>query len=110
MAKILRGTKPARTASFIQARVARLARQAVRPNRSKLLISIVNSGDDERLTELLNDFSVALTFSCMGMGTARSAVLNYLGIGENADTAADSPSDGAEQTEAAATEAEPKEE
>ncbi len=81
MANILRGTKPARTASFIQARAARLARQAVRPNRSKLLISIVNSGDDERLTELLNDFSVALTFSCMGMGTARSAVLNYLGIG-----------------------------
>ncbi len=50
-------------------------------NRAKLLISIVNRGDDEALSEILNDFSVALTFSCMGMGTARAAVLRYLGIG-----------------------------
>lgn len=64
-----------------QPRTARTARQMLRPNRAKLLISIVNRGDDERICELLNDFSVALTFSCMGMGTARSSVLNYLGIG-----------------------------
>lgn len=51
------------------------------PNRAKLLVSIVNRGDDERLSQLLNDFSVALTFACPGMGTARSSVLNYLGIG-----------------------------
>ncbi len=50
-------------------------------NRAKLLISVVNRGDDEVLTELLNDFSVALSFSVMGKGTARSAVLSYLGIG-----------------------------
>ncbi len=65
----------------VQPRTARTARQMLRPNRAKLLISIVNRGDDERICELLNDFSVALTFSCMGMGTARSSVLNYLGIG-----------------------------
>ncbi len=59
----------------------RAERPAPRPNKAKLLVSIVNRGDDERLTELLNDFSVALTFSCPGMGTARSTVLNYLGIG-----------------------------
>ena len=64
-----------------QARAPRAARQKLRQNRAKLLISIVNRGDDERICELLNDFSVALTFSCMGMGTARSSVLNYLGIG-----------------------------
>ena len=64
-----------------QPRTARTARQMLRSNRAKLLISIVNRGDDERICELLNDFSVALTFSCMGMGTARSSVLNYLGIG-----------------------------
>ena len=51
------------------------------PNRAKLLVSIVNRGEDERLASLLNDFSVALTFTCPGMGTARSSVLNYLGIG-----------------------------
>lgn len=63
-------------------RVIRTApRQETRPNRIKLLVSIVNRGDDERLQELLNDFSVSLAFSCMGTGTARGAVLNYLGIG-----------------------------
>lgn len=56
-------------------------RSYVLPNRAKLLISIVNHGDDETLTEILNDFSVALTFSCLGTGTARSAVLSYLGLG-----------------------------
>ena len=64
-----------------QARMQRTARQSVRPNRAKLLISIVNRGDDGKICELLNDFSVALTFLCMGKGTARSSVLNYLGIG-----------------------------
>ncbi len=63
-------------------RVIRTApKQEARPNRIKLLISIVNRGDDNKLQELLNDFSVSLAFSCMGTGTARSAVLNYLGIG-----------------------------
>ena len=63
-----------------QARMQRTARQSVRPNRAKLLISIVNRGDDGKICELLNDFSVALTFLCMGKGTARSSVLTYLGI------------------------------
>lgn len=49
--------------------------------RVKLLISIVNSGDDRRISELMNDVSIALSVSCMGTGTARSAVLSYLGIG-----------------------------
>ena len=77
MAKSFQGARPLKQPPFAQNRAAR----SVRPNRAKLLISIVNRGDDERLCELLNDFSFALTFSCMGMGTARSAVLNYLGIG-----------------------------
>ena len=66
---------------FPSARPLRGARQPSRPNRAKLLISIVNRGDDERIAAILNDFSVARTFSVPGMGTARSAVLNYLGIG-----------------------------
>lgn len=52
-----------------------------RPNRAKLLVSIVNQKDDERLTEILNDFSVSLNFTFAGTGTARSSVLDYLGIG-----------------------------
>lgn len=57
------------------------AKPAVRLNRVKLLVSIVNSGDDEKISELINDFSVSLSFSLMGKGTAQSAVLSYLGIG-----------------------------
>ena len=52
-----------------------------RPNRVKLLVSIVNPGDEIRLTEILNDFSVSLNHVFSGTGTARSAVLDYLGIG-----------------------------
>ncbi len=51
------------------------------PNRAKLLVSIVNRGDEERLARIMNDFSVALAFACPGMGTAHGSVLNYLGIG-----------------------------
>ncbi len=57
------------------------ARGARRQNRAKALISILNAGDDVRLTEILNDFSVALSFSFPGTGTARTTVLDYLGIG-----------------------------
>lgn len=55
---------------------------ATRPNRAKLLISIVNQKDDLRLKEVIDEYSVALSFSFAGRGTARSAVLDYLGIGE----------------------------
>ena len=68
------------SSKFIPSRISRGVRTS-RPNRAKLLVSIVNRGDDERMAQLLNDFSVALTFSCQGMGTARSTVLHYLGIG-----------------------------
>ena len=52
------------------------------PNRIKLLVSIVNQKDDVRLKEILDDVSVAMSFTFAGTGTARSAVLDYLGIGE----------------------------
>ncbi len=52
------------------------------PNRSKLLISIVNRDDGLRLKEILDDISISLSFMFTGTGTARSVVLDYLGIGE----------------------------
>ncbi len=61
---------------------ARVAKSATRSNRTKLLVSIVNQKDDIRLKEILDDVSVALSFTFAGTGTARSAVLDYLGIGE----------------------------
>ena len=51
-------------------------------NRAKLLVSIVNRSDDGKLKEILDDVSVALSATFAGTGTARSSVLDYLGIGE----------------------------
>lgn len=51
-------------------------------NRIKLLVSIVNRNDASRLKEILDDSSISLSFMFAGTGTARSAVLDYLGIGE----------------------------
>lgn len=51
-------------------------------NRVKLLVSIINRGEDSRLNEILDEFSVSLSFEFAGTGTARVAVLDYLGIGE----------------------------
>lgn len=51
------------------------------PNRTKALVSIVNRDDERELKEILDDVSVALSFTFAGTGTARSAVLDYLGIG-----------------------------
>ncbi len=52
------------------------------PNRIKLLVSILNAGDEKRIAELMNDKYVALSYVTQGIGTARSNVLDYLGIGE----------------------------
>ncbi len=61
----------------------RAAKGGVRlPNRIKLLISIVNYKDEIRLKEIIDEVSVALSFTFAGTGTARSQMLDYLGIGE----------------------------
>lgn len=56
--------------------------KAPRANRSKLLVSIVNRKEDGKLKEILDEFSVTLSLTFAGTGTAQSAVLDYLGIGE----------------------------
>ncbi|MDE7295997.1 MAG: hypothetical protein K2N84_01900, partial [Clostridia bacterium] len=66
-----------------KASAARAAKGGVRlPNRIKLLISIVNYKDEIRLKEIIDEVSVALSFTFAGTGTARSQMLDYLGIGE----------------------------
>lgn len=67
--KIVAGTKNSKTQTRL-------------PNRIKLLISIVNRNEDARLNEILDEFSISLSFTFAGTGTARSQVLDYLGIGE----------------------------
>ena len=51
-------------------------------HRAKLLVSVVNKGDEAHLKEILDDCSVSLSYLFNGMGTAHSAILDYLGIGE----------------------------
>lgn len=62
------------------------AQKSVAPARTKLLISIVNRRDELKLKEVIDDCSVALSYTFDGMGTARSQLLDYLGIGETEKT------------------------
>ena len=60
---------------------ARKSNREERAHRPKLLISILNPTDDAKMAEILNDYSVSLNFAFAGTGTARTTVLDYLGIG-----------------------------
>ncbi|MBO7196445.1 MAG: hypothetical protein J6V80_03840 [Clostridia bacterium] len=51
-------------------------------NRVKLLIGIINKEDEQRFTEIVNECATAVHFSGVGHGTARSAYMNYFGLGE----------------------------
>lgn len=53
-----------------------------RTQRLKMLFSVVSREDELRLKELLDDCSISLGLVFAGTGTARSALLDYLGIGE----------------------------
>ncbi len=53
-----------------------------RQSRIKLLLSVVSPSDEAKLKEILDDVSVGLSWTFAGTGTARSQVLDYLGIGE----------------------------
>lgn len=50
--------------------------------RLKLLVGIVSSGDAAEVTEICNSVGAALSYSFEAFGTARTAVLDYLGLGE----------------------------
>ncbi len=61
--------------------VLRGARSVRKPNRVKALVSMIDQGDETSFVDVLNEFSVSLSFAFSGTGTARSTVLDYLGIG-----------------------------
>jgi nitrogen regulatory protein PII len=48
--------------------------------RVKMLVSIINKADQEKLTETLNRYCTAMHFSGIGHGTARSHHRSYFGI------------------------------
>ena len=51
-------------------------------NRVKLLVSIIDKKDDARYSEIVNDTTVAVSFSGIGHGTARSSYMSYFGFDE----------------------------
>ncbi len=51
-------------------------------NRVKLLVSIINRADDEKLTSIINESCVAVHYSGLGHGTAKSSYMNYFGFNE----------------------------
>ena len=51
-------------------------------NRVKLLVGIINKEDEGKFGEIVNECATALHFSGVGHGTARSAYMNYFGLGE----------------------------
>lgn len=50
--------------------------------RVKLLVCIIKKGDEIALTEACNEQCVALSFSGIGYGTAKSHYMSYLGLDE----------------------------
>lgn len=52
--------------------------------RLKLLVGVVASGDGAEVAEICNSVGAALSYSFEASGTARTAVLDYLGLGESA--------------------------
>lgn len=56
----------------------------MKDKKVKLLISIMNYADhlSNKVTEIINDYGNALSFSFLGHGTAKKQLLNYFGLGE----------------------------
>ena len=57
-------------------------RPAPENNRVKLLVGIINKEDEMKFTDIVNECCVAVHYSGVGHGTARSAYMNYFGLGE----------------------------
>ena len=49
-------------------------------NRVKLLVAVINKKDEERYNEIVNETTVAASFSGIGHGTARSSYMSYFGF------------------------------
>lgn len=50
--------------------------------RVKLLVGIVNKGDEDKLTAIVKECATAVSFSGIGHGTARSSYRSYFGFSE----------------------------
>ena len=59
-----------------------MAKRTTPEKRVKLLVCIIKKGDEIALTEACNEQCVALSFSGIGYGTAKSHYMSYLGLDE----------------------------
>ena len=59
-----------------------MAKRTTPEKRAKLLVCIIKKGDEIALTEACNEQCVALSFSGIGYGTAKSHYMSYLGLDE----------------------------
>lgn len=53
-----------------------------KPSRVKLLVGVVSAGDAAEVSQLCNSVGAALSYSFEAFGTAQTAILDYLGLGE----------------------------
>lgn len=59
-----------------------MAQEATAPRRIKLMVSIVDRGKGERVAALLHKYDAVFHIIGLGKGTADSALLDYLGLGQ----------------------------
>lgn len=52
------------------------------PKNLKLFVTIVNRGNGEKITEMLRENEIMFNIIALGKGTAKSEILNYLGLGQ----------------------------
>ena len=55
-------------------------KKAQNQRKVKMLVAIINKKDEQRYGELLNESTVAVSFSGIGHGTARSSYMSYFGF------------------------------
>ena len=59
-----------------------MAKKPITEKRVKLLVCIIKKGDEVALAEACSECCVALNFSGIGFGTAKSHYMSYLGLDE----------------------------
>lgn len=52
------------------------------PKKIKLLFTIIDRGKGEKLTEIFRENNVMYNLIALGKGTAKSEILDYLGLGQ----------------------------
>ena len=55
-------------------------KKAQNQRKVKLLVAVINKNDEERYISIINDSTVAVSFSGIGHGTARSSYMSYFGF------------------------------